>query len=87
MQQRIVRRFCLRVSVRALGPGQGGPGGPAQLGDDGGVGVLHHGVDDALRVDHHLDVVVALAEQVVRLDDLPGRGQLGIKNRELGISN
>jgi hypothetical protein len=31
---------------------------------------LHHGVDDALRVDDDLDVVIRRAIQVVRLDDL-----------------
>eukprot|EP00968_Pinguiococcus_pyrenoidosus_P021138 scaffold2679_cov251-Pinguiococcus_pyrenoidosus.AAC.10 len=44
--------------------------GPSKLGDDGGVLALDAGVHDALRVHHHLDVVVARTEEVVRLDHL-----------------
>ena len=68
----------------AVGPGQGVPDGQAhvghgQLGDGGAVGVGDHRVHDRLRVDHHVDLVVAdadavlpgrRAEQLVGLDDL-----------------
>ena len=44
--------------------------GMRELGDGGAVGELDHRVDDRLRVDDHLDAVVADAEQLVGLDHL-----------------
>ena len=44
--------------------------GQRQLGDGGAVGELDHRVHDRLRVHHHLDAVVADAEQLVGLDHL-----------------
>ena len=46
----------------------------AYLGEDRGVLRLHHGVDDGLRVDDDVDVVVVGTEQVVRFDHLRGEG-------------
>ena len=37
---------------------------------DGRVLGLHHGVDDGLRVDDNLNVIIGGAVEVVRLDDL-----------------
>ena len=55
-------------------PGQGVQNGqphvrPSKLGNDGGIGRFHHGVDDALGMDHYVDVVVVRPEEVVRFDD------------------
>ena len=59
----------------ALGPaeavGNGGAHiGRAQLRHHRAVAVLHHRVDDALRMDHHLDLRRRHAKQVARLDHL-----------------
>eukprot|EP01136_Pigoraptor_vietnamica_P026049 Opistho-1_new@80667 len=64
-----------RARDDALGPRQAiGDGSAhvrrAQLGHHRAVGVLHHRMDHALGVDHHLDLRCGQAEQVAGLDDL-----------------
>lgn len=73
--EKVEARPRLLGCIEALGPRErvedGQPHvGPAELAEDARVGGLDHGVDDGLRVDDDLDVVVARAVEVVRLDDL-----------------
>mmetsp|Transcript_7701 Transcript_7701/g.25525 ORF Transcript_7701/g.25525 Transcript_7701/m.25525 type:complete len:476 (-) Transcript_7701:266-1693(-) len=71
----VEHRPRLRARLHAIGPGEGVEDGeahvgPAELCEHGGVGGLHHGVDDGLRVDDDVDVVIGGAVEVVRLDHL-----------------
>mmetsp|Transcript_1180 Transcript_1180/g.4669 ORF Transcript_1180/g.4669 Transcript_1180/m.4669 type:complete len:477 (-) Transcript_1180:87-1517(-) len=63
------------AALHALRPGHGVQDGqahvrPSELREHGRVRGFHHAVDDALRVNHHVDVIVRSAVQVVRLDHL-----------------
>ena len=43
--------------------------GVPKLGDDRAIGVFDHGMHDALRMDHHLNLLRRCSKQPVRLDD------------------
>ena len=58
----------LRVAKREL-DGDTHIGG-AQVSLHAAISELHHGMDGALRLDHHADLVVGHVEQMMRLDDL-----------------
>ena len=73
--QKVEPRPRLLARLKPLRPGervQDGQShvGPAKLRKHRGVGGFDHRVDDRLRVDHDLNVVVRGAVEVVRLDDL-----------------
>ena len=59
---------ALRIAEREL-DGNAHIGG-AQMRLHAAVGELHHGVDGALRLDDHADLVVGHVEQMMRLNDL-----------------
>ena len=58
----------LRIAEREL-DGDAHIGG-AQMRLHAAVGELHHGMDGALRLNHHADLVIGHVEQVMRFDDL-----------------